>query len=139
MNNKIFRKKLFIATLTFLAKRMLYTVKNASPKEKQKYETLLGNYEEVIKIIKRAIVSVQEELPPASPLDALFEEVIEKSKLAETYPTLTNSATYKATLEDFMSNYNSSSDHEKNYGKMLLRRVKSNMGSCWRNLKKQKW
>lgn len=113
MNNTIFQKKLFIKELTNLAKEMARAVKGASPQEIKKNKALLQSYIETIKVAKKAITHTKEELPPIGALDTLFEVIIEKSKVAETKPTLENRQDYTNALSSFLKVYNSSSDEDK--------------------------
>jgi len=113
MNNTIFQKKLFIKELTNLAKEMARAVKGASPHEIKENKALLQSYIETIKVAKKAITHTKEQLPPIGALDTLFEVIIEKSKVAETKPTLENRQDYTNALSSFLKVYNSSSDEDK--------------------------
>ena len=113
MENDFFRKKLFIKELTFLAKEMVLAVKNANPKEKKNHKILLKKYIKAIQAVQKGIRNIKKDLPPAGNLDSFFESVIEKSKLAETKPTIENRQDYKNSLEGFIKAYDSSSDKEK--------------------------
>jgi len=113
MNNTIFRKKLFIKELTSLAKEMARAVKGASPQERKENKALLKNYVNTVETAKKAVIQIKEQLPPIGALDTSFEAIIEKSKLAETKPTIENKQQYKDALSSFLNVYNSSSDEDK--------------------------
>jgi outer membrane protein OmpA-like peptidoglycan-associated protein len=113
MNNNIFQKKSFIKDLTSLGKEMARAVKGASPQEIKENKALLQSYIDTISVAKKAITHTKEQLPPIGALDTLFEVIIEKSKVAETKPTIENKQDYKEALNKFLKVYKNSSDKDK--------------------------
>jgi outer membrane protein OmpA-like peptidoglycan-associated protein len=76
-------------------------------------KTLLKQFEQELRLAKRlhtqlqmALQQLAETLPPSSPLDALYEEVVEWNKRAETKATLENRKAYQAQLTNFLAAYN---------------------------------